>query len=194
MKKLIAAAVTAAFVAPVYAADITLSGSQEFNWQDNNGASSSEVDGTVKVSASSELPNGMSVSATIALDEAGAADGGSNLKFGGDFGSIALGDVSGAIDSIDDVTDPSFEAGHGTDGTDANALWTLPSMVPGLSVYVSASAQSQDVLVKTQKLKLQAWRSSTQPARLQLVTVRRTTTMAQATRLLMVPSLQTGLQ
>jgi len=144
MKKLIAAAVTAAFVAPVYAADITLSGSQEFNWQDNNGASSSEVDGTVKVSASSELPNGMSVSATIALDDAGAADGGTNLTFGGDFGSVALGDVSSAIDSIDDVTDPSLEAGHGTDGTDANVLWSLPSMVPGLSVYVSASAQSQE--------------------------------------------------
>jgi len=144
MKKLIAAAVAAAFVAPVYAADITVSGSQEFNWQDNNGASSSEVDGTVKVSASSELPNGMSVSATIALDDAGSADGGTNLTFGGDFGKIALGDVSGAIDAIDDVTDPSLEAGHGTDGTDANVLWTLPSMAPGLSVYVSASAQSQE--------------------------------------------------
>ena len=32
MKKIIAAAVTAAFVAPAFAADVTLSGSQEFNY------------------------------------------------------------------------------------------------------------------------------------------------------------------
>jgi hypothetical protein len=144
MKKIIAAAVASAFVLPVYAADITLSGAQEFNWQDNNGTSTSEVDGTVKVSASSELPNGMSVSAVIALDEAGSADGGTNLTFGGEFGSVALGDVSSAIDAIDDITDPSFEAGHGTDGTDANALWTLPSFIDGVTVRVSASANSQE--------------------------------------------------
>jgi hypothetical protein len=148
MKKIIATAVAAAFVAPVYAADITLSGSQEFNWQDNNGASSAEIDGTIKVAASSELPNGMSVSAAFALDDAGDADGGTSLTFGGEFGSVALGDVSGAIDAVDDVTDWGLEATSGSGGssgaTDANVLWTLPTMVQGLTVNVSASAQSQE--------------------------------------------------
>ena len=47
MKKIIAAAVTAAFVAPAFAADVTLSGSQEFNYQDNNGTTTAEIDGTM---------------------------------------------------------------------------------------------------------------------------------------------------
>jgi hypothetical protein len=148
MKKIIAAAVTAAFVAPAFAADITLSGSQEWNYQDNNGATTSELDGTIKVSASSELPNGMSVSATTALDEAGSADGGTNLTLSGDFGKIALGDVSGAIDAVDDVTDWGFEATSGSGGTsgatDAHLLWTLPTLAEGLTINISASAQSSE--------------------------------------------------
>jgi hypothetical protein len=37
MKKIIAAAVASAFVAPAFAADVTISGSQEFSWADSNG-------------------------------------------------------------------------------------------------------------------------------------------------------------
>jgi len=148
MKKIIAAAVATAFVAPAFAADITVSGSQEWNYQDNNGVTTSELDGTVKVSASSELPNGMSVSTTIALDEAGGADGGANLTLSGDFGKVALGDVSGAVDAVDDVTDWGYEATSGSGGssgaTDAHVLWTLPSMAEGLTVNVSASAGNSE--------------------------------------------------
>ena len=52
MKKIIAAAVTAAFVAPAFAADVTMSGSQEFNYQDNNGTTTAEIDGDFNVGAS----------------------------------------------------------------------------------------------------------------------------------------------
>jgi outer membrane protein OmpU len=148
MKKIIAAAVATAFVAPAFAADITLSGSQEWNYQDNNGVTTSELDGTIKVTASSELPNGMSVSTSIALDEAGSADGGTSLTLSGDFGSVALGDVSGAVDAVDDVTDWGFEATSGSGGsagaTDAHVLWTLPTLAEGLTVNISASAGNSE--------------------------------------------------
>jgi hypothetical protein len=106
------------------------------------------LDGTVKVSATSELPNGMSVTATTALDEAGSADGGTSLTFSGEFGKIALGDVSGAIDAVDDVTDWGYEATSGSGGssgaTDAHLLWTLPTLAEGLTINVSASAQNSE--------------------------------------------------
>jgi hypothetical protein len=150
MKKIIAAAVASAFVAPAFAADVTISGSQEFTWADSNGTSTSEIDGTVKVGASSELPNGMSVSMTIPLSDEGGADGGANLTLSGEFGSIALGDVSGGADSVDDVADWGFAAtsgttdGSGTGAQDANVNWSLPTFVDGLSVNLTTSAQTQN--------------------------------------------------
>jgi len=150
MKKIIATAVAAAFTAPVYAADVTISGSQEFTWGDLNGVSTSEIDGTVKVGASSELPNGMSVSMSIPLSDEGGADGGANLALSGEFGTITFGDVSGGSDTVDDVTDWGFAAtagssdGTGTGAQDANVSWSLPAMVEGLSVTLTASAQTQN--------------------------------------------------
>ena len=144
MKKIIAAAVAAAFVAPAFAADVTVSGSQEWNYQDNNGTSTSEIDGTVKIGASTETANGLSVSATIALDDAGAADGGGSLSIGGEFGTITLGDTSGAIDAVDDINDWGYEATTGVGGDDAALLWALPSFVPNLSVYFSAGSDSTE--------------------------------------------------
>jgi len=144
MKKIIAAAVATAFVAPAFAADVTVSGSQEWNYQDNNGSSTSEIDGTVKIGASTETANGISVSAVIALDDAGDADGGGSLTLGGDFGKVTLGDTSGAIDAVDDINDWGYEATTGVDGDDAALLWALPSMVPNLSVYFSSGTDSTE--------------------------------------------------
>ena len=143
MKKIIAAAVATAFVAPVMAADLTVSGSQEYSWADGNGTSTADVDGVFTIKASDELANGMTVSADINISEEGGADGGSSLTFGGEFGTVDLGDTSSAIDAVDDVTDFGKAATAGTGGTDANALWTLPAIAPGLTINVSASAQSQ---------------------------------------------------
>jgi hypothetical protein len=150
MKKIIAAAVASAFVAPAFAADVTISGSQEFTWGDLNGVSTSEIDGTVKVGASSELPNGMSVSMSIPLSDEGGADGGANLALSGSFGTLTLGDVSSGSDTVDDVTDWGYAAtagssdGTGTGASDANVAWSLPAMVEGLSVTLTASAQTQN--------------------------------------------------
>jgi len=144
MKKIIAAAVASAFIAPAFAADVTVSGSQEWNYQDNNGTTTSEIDGTVKIGASTETAGGLGVSAVIALDDAGAADGGGSLSISGDFGKITLGDTSGAIDAVDDINDWGYEATTGVGGDDAALLWALPSIAPNLSVYFSAGTDDTE--------------------------------------------------
>ena len=63
MKKIIATAVAMAFAAPVLAADITITGDQEFSWQSNNGTTTASLDGDVNIKASTETANGLSVSA-----------------------------------------------------------------------------------------------------------------------------------
>ena len=144
MKKIIAAAVTAAFVAPAFAADVTLSGSQEFNYQDNNGTTTAEIDGTIAVGASTQTANGL-ISAVTKLDDAGSADGGASLSIAsGDMGKLSLGDVSGAVDAIDDINDWGYEGTTGVGGDDASLLWSLPSIAPNLTVYFSAGTDATE--------------------------------------------------
>jgi len=142
MKKIIAAAVATAFVAPAFAADITISGDQEFSWQDNNGATTAELDGDFNIKASTETANGFSVSADINVSEIAANDGSSSLTIGGPFGKIDLGDTSSALDAVDDVTDWGYELTTGTGNEDASVLWTLPSLMDGLTVNLSFSADT----------------------------------------------------
>jgi hypothetical protein len=136
--------VASAFIAPAFAADVTVSGSQEWNYQDNNGTTTSELDGTLAVGASTETANGLGVSMAIKLDEAGSADGGTNLAISGEFGTMSFGDVSGAVDQVDDINDWGYEATTGVGGDDAMLLWALPSIAPNLSVYFSAGTDSSE--------------------------------------------------
>lgn len=144
MKKIIATAVAMAFAAPVLAADITITGDQEFSWQSNNGTTTASLDGDVNIKASTETANGLSVSADININEGGGDDGGASLTIGGPFGKIDLGDTSSAVDAIDDTTDFGYVLTQGSPATDGSVLWTLPSVVSGLTVYVSTSADGAD--------------------------------------------------
>jgi hypothetical protein len=144
MKKIIATAVAAAFAVPVYAADITISGDQEFSWQSNNGRTTASLDGDFNVKASTETANGLSISADINIGEEAQDDGGASLTIKGPFGTVDLGDTSSAVDAIDDTTDFGYVLTQGSPNQDGSVLWTLPSMVPGLTVYVSASADTSD--------------------------------------------------
>ena len=139
MKKLIAAAVATAFVAPAFAADIVITGDQEFSYTDSNGTTATAIDGDFNVKASTETANGISVSAdiNIAAMRVDNDDGGDSLTLSGDFGTLDLGDTSSAADSVDDRTDYSYVTGVATTAGDAAIGWTLPSVVPNLTVYVS---------------------------------------------------------
>ena len=142
MKKIIAAAVATAFVVPAFAADISITGDQEFSWQDNNGVTTAELDGDFNIKASAEAANGITVGADINVSEIAADDGSSSLTISGQFGTIDMGDTSSALDAVDDVTDWGYELTTGTGNEDASVLWTLPSMVEGLTVNLSTSADS----------------------------------------------------
>jgi len=144
MKKLIAAAVATAFVAPAFAVDIVITGDQEFSYTDANGTTTTNIDGDFNVVASTETANGISVSADINISDEGGDDGSNSLTLSGDFGSLDLGDTSSAADSVDDRTDYSYVTGVDTSADDAAIGWTLPSFVPNLSVYVSHGADANE--------------------------------------------------
>jgi hypothetical protein len=159
MKKIIAAAVATAFVVPAFAADVTITGDQGFFYVNGETETTAVLNGDVNIKASTETSNGLSVSAdfnfgcgTGGTCEAGYADGdtqdgwwreGSNsLTVAGPFGKVDMGDTSNAVDAIDDTTDFGYYASQGVGGSDAGILWTLPTLVDGLTVNVSHDADN----------------------------------------------------
>jgi hypothetical protein len=147
MKKIIAAAVAAAFVAPVYAADISVSGEIEMTYVSNTGSqdSMSTADNNIVVTASEEV-GGISVTGAVQMDQDTAFDGTGGdqtgtLSLGLPGGlSINLGDVAGAMDSVGDYTDmaPAY-GGFGADGNDHSA--TASIAIGPATVYASMSPQ-----------------------------------------------------
>jgi len=149
MKKLVALAVAGAFVAPVYAADVSVSGYFETSYVDlkTSSATSKTIaeDANVDFTASGETANGIAVSAKIGIESDGTRNDGRGITLSGGFGKLVLGDTSGAIDSLDaaDFTNTSSLAGL-TGRADANVGYTLPSLVPNLSVYFAYSPENGD--------------------------------------------------
>jgi hypothetical protein len=143
MKKIIAAAVAAAFVVPVYAADVSLGGNMDFVINDtDSGTSGTANDVELKVSASEELGNGMSASGYI-HNNADAA-----VTLSGDFGAFTIGnDADTALLAIDDQADVGVEnGGRGganigiTTGVNMNYVPNLG--LSGVSVVVGYAAGS----------------------------------------------------
>ena len=161
MKKLIALAVAAAAM-PAMAA-VSVSGSYNVEYVDSTdkspvgtafttagvagavtaaNASTSKVqsyDVDVAVSASSEMDNGMTISASLEADD---SDNDGSVTISGAFGSIAMGDVAGALDAVDGAAigtaRDDLSAGA---GTDASVAYTLPTIAEGLTVKASWSAE-----------------------------------------------------
>jgi hypothetical protein len=135
-------------VAPAFAADITISGASEAIFIDTAGATSTQIDQVFTIGASTELANGMTVSTDINMgaDDDGETglfnEGGNSVTISGAFGKIDIGDTSGAVDAIDDVTASAKELDQGTDGNDAAVLWTLPTLAEGLTVNLSMNTDT----------------------------------------------------
>jgi hypothetical protein len=145
MKKIIAVAVATAFVAPAFAADVTITGETEMQYVTTTGTtdSATNADNVVEVTASEEV-DGISISTTIVLDQdavydASTSGDGSTLTLSANGLSLAMGDVSGAMDAVGDYTDmaPAY-GGFSADGSDHSFLLTLPSM-GNITVYASMS-------------------------------------------------------
>jgi hypothetical protein len=152
MKKIIALAVASAFVAPTFAAEVTVGGELEYFYVAVDGGDSFvfDNDNLITVNATEELPNGMSISGTFAVyndtpsSKAGATLGndGTHLALSGPFGKLNVGDVTGAMDSTGDFTDVSPSGGgFAGDGYDNSIRWDLPTFIEGLKVAVSHSPE-----------------------------------------------------
>jgi len=147
MKKIIALAVASAFVAPAFAADVSVSGAITYNYISSDAAATGDKvesdDNKVVFTATEELANGMSVKGNFNLvdDTTGGLDNqGTSLTLSGEFGKLALGDVSGALDATGDYTDvsPVF-GGYRMDGDDMAISYTLPALIPNVTVVGSVS-------------------------------------------------------
>ena len=143
MKKIIAAAVATAFVAPAFAADVSVSGSMAFVYSSTENAGSAvfnDDDNAVTVSGTEELAEGMTITGNfVVADGSGSTQtDGSNITLSGEFGTLVLGDANGAADAMGDYSDRlATGMGFGGDGDDAAILYTLP--IEGIEVNISHS-------------------------------------------------------
>jgi hypothetical protein len=151
MKKIIATAVAAAFVAPVYAADVSVSGDVEFWYKDTNaGESFDSGDQDIVVTGSETLDNGWSVTASLEVDgnEDGAVSD-STLTIDTGMLTIAIGDaVDPAYLHYDEKSDVAEQGGtSGAGSTNTDPLHTLAvtlSPVENLTVTASRSTTNDD--------------------------------------------------
>lgn len=177
MKKIIALAVASAFVTPAFAADVTISGDVEFKYskQKDNGISQGlDGDSDFFITASEELGNGMSVKFKVGFEDvavsgqdqtAGDTDNSNNrvgdaeLHISGAFGTIALGNVDDAVNTVDEYSHVAEDEGGtaivagATDNANSAILWTLPTLVENLSVAASARIENDtDTTADTEEM------------------------------------------
>ena len=153
MKKIIAAAVAAAFVAPAFAADVTLSGDVEYKYiSAEDGASFDSGDQDVTVTASEELANGWVVTASLELDgsEEGI-DSDSSLAINMGMATVTIGDANDIaqrmVDEKSDKAEHGGRSGEAALHADASIDHTLSltaSPAEGLMVAVSKSTSVDD--------------------------------------------------
>jgi hypothetical protein len=149
MKKIIALAVAGAFVAPAFAADVTLTGEVEYTFSSTDGVNdydTSQAD--LLVEATETLDNGMTVSAYISPEAAnGAADNTDTLlTLTGSFGELTVGDDGDyGYNAFDNKTDVASSGGDfSIDSGNANTIGGLqfkPNLgIEGLSVAIGYAA------------------------------------------------------
>jgi len=148
MKKIIAAAVATAFVAPAFAADVTISGDMEYKYykqKDYGIQTSLDGDSDFFVTATEEF-DGMTVTYKVGFEDVSnlaLTDGDSELHIAGSFGKVLLGEVDNAANLYDEYSHVAEDGGASGiiagQAADSSITWELPAMVEGLSVAVSAS-------------------------------------------------------
>ena len=141
MKRILStAAILAVLTTPVMA-DVTIGGDMEWSYQDNDGTTSSVMDGDINFKASTSTDTGLTFGADINLDHTGADDGGNSITVSNDVFKLDLGDVNSALDAIDDATDFGYVLTNGSPSTDHSAILSL-SPISGLTVNISNATGS----------------------------------------------------
>jgi len=141
-------------VAPAFAADVTLSGGLTYAYTQSDKAATGDTlsadDNQIAVTATTETANGLSVSGTFKIvdDATGETDHqGTALTISGPFGTLGLGDNSGALDATGDYTDMAYWfGGYNMDGNDMAIAYTLPTLIEGLTVRASMSPEGNNYI------------------------------------------------
>jgi len=153
MKKIIAAAVATAFVAPAFAADVTLSGAVGYEVYNTDGATTGKTSQQdIIVTATEEMGNGMTVSVESSIEgNAGGTDAmDSVMTISGGFGAMSFGDDGDAgynafenkTDVAESGADYTIDSGNGD--TDVAIQFTPNTGIEGLGVAVGYSAADAD--------------------------------------------------
>jgi hypothetical protein len=156
MKKIIALAVASAFVAPAFAADVTVSGDVEYFYTDKDaGSAFNSGDQDVVVTASEDLGNGLSVTASLEMD--GDSHNGadtstettmgsdSSLTISGDGFSVQVGDATDtAVEAFDEVSDKAEQGGTSGDSAVSTEHSVLLKVMPADNVTVALSTGTVD--------------------------------------------------
>lgn len=169
MRKILLAttAIVAMGAGSAMAADVTISGSFEFGYNDDSGNTAAGVasDGTaygieqdVNIAFSSTTDSGLTMSMTMGLDEAGSDRDDVNASLSGDFGSLRFTDRDDdSVEGMDvDVDAATSEEGAPTVSTTAtyaggfsgtagaSVSYTLPTLVEGLAISAASANGASD--------------------------------------------------
>ena len=136
MNRLLATTALLAVLTTPVMADVTIGGDMEWSYQDNDGTTSSVMDGDINFKASTSTDTGLTFGADINLDHTGADDGGNSITVSNDVFKLDLGDVNSALDAIDDTTDFTYVLGNGSPSTDHSSILSL-SPIGGLTLNIS---------------------------------------------------------
>jgi hypothetical protein len=141
MKRILStAAILAVLTTPVMA-DVTIGGDMEWSYQDNDGTTSTAMDGDINFVAKTTTDTGLTFGADFNLDHSGNDDGGNSITISNDQFNLDLGDVNSALDAIDDATDFGYVLTNGSPSTDHSAILSL-SPISGLTVNISNATGS----------------------------------------------------
>jgi len=141
MKRLLATTALLAVLTTPVMADVTIGGDMEWSYQDNDGTTSSAMDGDINFVAKTTTDTGFTFGADFNINHNGDDDGGNSLTVGNDQFKLDLGDVNSALDAIDDTTDFTYVLGNGSPSTDHSAILSL-APISGLTVNISNATGS----------------------------------------------------
>ena len=136
MKRLLATTALLAVLTTPVMADVTIGGDMEWSYQDNNGTTSTAMDGDINFKPSITTETGLTIGADFNINHNGDDDGGNSLTVSNDLFKLVLGDVDSALDAIDDKTDFTYVLGNGSPSANHSAILSLKP-ITGLTLNIS---------------------------------------------------------
>jgi hypothetical protein len=136
MKRLLATTALLAVLTTPVMADVTIGGDMEWSYQDNNGTTSTAMDGDINFKPSITTETGLTIGADFNINHNGDDDGGNSLTVSNDQFKLDLGDVDSALDAIDDKTDFTYVLGNGSPSANHSAILSLKP-ITGLTLNIS---------------------------------------------------------